>query len=93
MADAGWKALPQRVGMEGFEIDNDIMEAFRRNPAAWEKFKTFPELYQRIRIDTMQRDKRKDAVLLHKRMERLVQQPEHGKMFGDGNDYGRLLEY
>lgn len=93
MTDAGRMALPKRVDMDEFVVDSDILEAFRQNAVAWENFQNFPELYRRIRIDTIQRDKRKDTVLFWKRVERLVQQSGQGKMFGDWNDYGRLLEY
>lgn len=79
--------------MDDFVIDSDILEAFRQNAVAWEKFQNFPELYRRIRIDTIQRDKRKDITLFWKRVNRLVEQSELGKMFGDWNDYGRLLDY
>lgn len=91
MTEAGRKVLPERVGIEDFVIDSDILEAFRKNTVAWENFLAFPELYRRIRIDTIQRDKRKDIALFWKRVERLVQKSEQGKMFGDWNDYGRLL--
>ena len=71
----------------------DIVHAFGKNPVAWENFRKFPELYRRIRIDTIQRDKSKDIALFRKRVERLIQRSEQGEMFGAWNDYGRLLNY
>lgn len=92
MTEAGRKVLPEVVGMEDFAIDEEILEAFRMSPVAWRNFRQFPELYRRIRIDTIQRDKRKDIELFRKRTDRLVRACEQGEMFGDWNDYGRLLE-
>ena len=44
-------------------IDSEIYQAFNDNPVAWENFKTFPKLYQRVRIDSIQRDKKKDRTV------------------------------
>lgn len=85
--------MPKYVSVKDFVIDNDILEAFRQNPISWENFQQFPELYRRIRIDTIQRYKRKDIELFRRRLARLIQKSEQGEMFGDWNDYGRLLEY
>lgn len=93
MTDAGRKVLPAPVHIADFIIDGDILNAFKNNLIAYEKFMQFPELYRRVRIDTIQRDKRKDITLFWKRVARLVQKSEQGEMFGDWNDYGRLLEY
>lgn len=92
MTESGRRALPEMAGNSDFVIDPDILNAFMANPAAWEKFQNFPELYRRIRIDTIQRDKKKDVELFWKRVERLIQKSEQGEMFGDWNDYGRLLD-
>lgn len=93
MTEAGRGCLPKPVSIDDFEIDADILKAFREKPRAWENFQQFPELYRRIRIDTIQRDKKKDLSLFWKRVARLIEKSEQGEMFGDWNDYGRLLEY
>lgn len=93
MTEGGREVLPKYVSVKDFVIDNDILEAFRQNPISWENFQQFPELYRRIRIDTIQRYKRKDIELFRRRLARLIQKSEQGEMFGDWNDYGRLLEY
>lgn len=93
MTDAGRKVLPESIRSDDFAIDSEILEAFGENLVAWKNFQSFPELYKRIRIDTIQRDKRKDIEIFRKRLDRLIQKSEQGKMFGDWNDYGRLLEY
>jgi hypothetical protein len=50
-------------------------------------------LYQRVRIDSIQRDKKRDIEVYQKRLKKLIENSKQNKMFGDWNDYGRLLEY
>lgn len=90
MTDAGRKVLPD-MRKNSFVIDDDIMAAFRANRKAWSNFRSFPPLYQRVRIDSVQRDKKKDIDLFWKRTEKLIAESEKGNMFGQWNDYGRLL--
>ena len=92
MTDAGRAVLPD-MSESGFVIDPEIRQAFLENPTAWEKFQSFPALYQRVRIDSIQRDKKKDREVFEKRLKKLVEQSEAGKMFGEWNDYGRLFDY
>ena len=91
MTDAGRAVLPD-LSDSGFVIDEEIHQAFQANPVAWEHFQSFPTLYQRVRIDSIQRDKKKDRAVFEKRLEKLISQSEADKMFGEWNDYGRLLE-
>lgn len=90
MTDAGRAVLPD-LTPSNFQIDVDIQKQLCENPQAWANFKKFPELYQRVRIDSIQRDKNKDKEVFEKRLNRLVTQSQQNKMFGDWNDYGRLL--
>jgi uncharacterized protein YdeI (YjbR/CyaY-like superfamily) len=92
MTDAGRAALPD-MGESGFRIDEDIRRAFADNPVAWENFSRFPALYQRVRIDSIQRDKRRDRKVFDQRVRRLVEKSAENVMFGDWNDDGRLLDY
>ncbi|MDV0441099.1 YdeI/OmpD-associated family protein [Methanorbis furvi] len=92
VTDAGRAVLPD-MSEKSFVIDDEIMQAFKENPTAWDNFKSFPSLYQRVRIDSIQRDKRKDRAVFEKRVKKLIEQSAAGKMFGDWNDYGRLTEY
>ncbi len=90
MTDAGRAALPD-MSETGFVIDPEIYQAFQANPDAWENFQSFPALYQRVRIDSIQRDKKKDREVFDKRLKKLIEQSQAGKMFGEWNDNGRLL--
>ena len=92
MTNAGRAVLPD-MSENGFVIDEEIYQAFQENLVAWDNFQSFPTLYQRVRVDSIQRDKKKDRAVFDKRLEKLIQQSEAGKMFGDWNDYGRLLDY
>ena len=92
MTDAGRAMLPD-MSEKSFVIDFEIMSAFNANPEAWKNFNNFPALYQRVRIDSIQRDKKKDRAVFEKRVKKLIEQSAQGKMFGDWNDYGRLLDY
>lgn len=90
MTNAGRKELPD-MSEDSFKIDKDIQAAFNDHPQAWQNFQSFPKLYQRVRIDSIQRDKKKDRAVFDKRLAKLIDQSEQGKMFGEWNDYGRLL--
>ena len=90
MTAAGRAVLPDMTD-SAFRIDEEIYEAFQKNRLAWEHFTSFPPLYQRVRIDSIQRDKTKDRAVFEKRLKKLIEHSEAGKMFGDWSDYGRLL--
>ena len=92
ITNAGRAVLPD-MSDDGFVIDEEIYQAFQQNPVAWDNFQSFPTLYQRVRIDSIQRDKKKDSAVFEKRLKKLIEQSEAGKMFGVWNDYGRLLDY
>ncbi len=92
MTESGRDVLPN-MSENSFVIDDEIHQAFQENPIAWENFSKFPPLYQRVRIDSIQRDKKKDREVFKMRLNKLITQSQAGKMFGDWNDYGRLLNY
>ncbi len=57
----------------------------------WKNFQQFPPLYQRVRIDTIQ-IKKKQPELFQSRLQKLIANTKQGIMYGEWNDYGRLLE-
>lgn len=73
-----------------FSIDNDVMKAFEKNPIAWENFQKFPKLYQRVRIDTVQRDKKYNYESFLKKLDKLIENSSRNKMFGEWNDNGNI---
>ena len=53
MTDAGRAVLPD-MSPEGFTIDKDILQKLQSDPMVWNNFCQLPDLYKRIRIDTIQ---------------------------------------
>lgn len=91
MTSAGRAVLPE-MAPTAFSIDPEIQQAFQAAPQAWANFQRFPALYQRVRIDAIQRDKRKDRQVFERRLQRLITESAAGKQFGDWNDGGRLTD-
>lgn len=75
-----------------FQIAPEILKAFQANPVAWNHFQSFHPLYQRVRIDTIQRNQSYPE-LFASRLHKLIEASAKGEMIGDWNDNGRLLEY
>ena len=75
-----------------FVIIPEIVGAFSANRTAWDNFKSFPPLYQRVRIDNIQRVKAKPE-LFASRLKKLIEASAEGEMIGDWHDCGRLLDY
>lgn len=90
MTDAGRAVLPDMTE-KGFAIDKDILEALRSDPEIWENFRSFPPLYQRVRIDTIQ-IKKKLPELFKSRLQKLLANTKSNIMYGEWNDNGRLGE-
>lgn len=90
MTEAGRAACPD-LNTE-FVIMPEILAAFKANPTAWKHFIDFPPLYQRVRIDNIQRVVSKPE-LFKSRLTKLIEASERGEMIGDWHDCGRLLDY
>jgi len=91
MTDAGRAVLPNMSPSE-FVIDNEILIALKSNETVWENFLSFPLLYRRVRIDTIQ-IKKKQPELFKSRLQKFIENTKQGIMYGDWNDNGRLLDY
>ena len=91
MTDAGRAVLPP-MGQRSFRIDPDV-EAALKKARVWSRFKAFPPLYQRIRAYNTAFYKRRDAAAYEKALSHLIEATRQGKMYGEWNDYGRLLEF
>lgn len=91
MTDAGREVLPN-MSSDGFIIDSDIMKALKNDNEICFNFFKFPKLYQRVRINTIQTNK-KQSELFQKRLEKLLKNTKKNIMYGEWNDYGRLLDY
>lgn len=91
MTDAGRAALPD-MSEAGFIISEEILAALRADPEVWTNFQCFPPLYRRVRIDTIQVNRRmRRPKLFKKRLEKFIENTRKGIMYGEWNDNGRLL--
>ena len=91
MTDAGRAVLPA-MGARSFRIDPDIEAALKR-ARAWSEFRAFPALYQRVRAGNVAFYKKRDPALYEAALSNLIEKNKKGQMFGEWNDYGRLLAY
>lgn len=90
MTDEGRKILPSDI-YQPFKIDSVIEEKLKEDQQIYENFMAFPDLYRRIRIDTIQTNK-KDAVLFESRLAKLIEQTKANKQYGAWHGNGRLIE-
>ena len=88
MTDAGRSVLPD-MSPAGFVIDKEILQALQADPTVWNYFLSFPPLYRRVRIDTIQ-IKKKQPELFQSRLQKFLDNTKRGVMFGDWNENGRL---
>ena len=93
MTDMGRKCLPD-MSAESFAILPQVMDSLRADLEVWENYFALPELYRRIRIDTIQWCvKTGQPDLFEKRLQKFMDDTRQGKMYGAWNDDGRLLDY
>ncbi|TWT27041.1 YdeI family protein [Planomicrobium sp. CPCC 101110] len=91
MKEEGLRILPD-MRPESFAIDQEIEERLREDEQVHRNFSNFPELYRRIRIDTIQ-SYRNDLDLFNKRLDKFIRNTKENKMYGQWNDNGRLNDY
>lgn len=91
MTDEGRKVLPP-MGKLSFKIDEDFRKALVE-ARVWTKFRAFPPLYQRIRAYNVTFYKQRNPASYRQSLAHLIDETANGRMFGEWNDYGRLLEY
>lgn len=91
MTDRGRAVLPP-MGVRSFKIAPEI-EAAMKQSRVWSKFRAFPPLYQRVRAYNVVFYKTRDPATYEKALAHLIEETKQGRMFGEWNDYGRLLDY
>ncbi len=91
MTAEGRKVLPNIEG-NVLEMDEIIEKRLKESDLVYENFMKFPELYRRIRIDTINQVKNQPE-LFEKRLTKLIENTKNGKMYGAWNDNGRLINY
>ncbi len=91
MTPAGRAVLPP-MGARSFKMDEDIASALKK-ARCYAIFRAFPPLYQRVRAYNAAFFKKRDPAQYEKALAHLIEETKKGRMFGEWNDYGRLLEY
>lgn len=91
MTEEGSKVLPD-LHPESFTIDHDIEIRLKEDDRIYQNFINFPELYRRIRIDTIQ-SYRNEPDVFNRRLDKFIENTKQNKMYGDWNDNGRLIDY
>ena len=91
MTDAGRKVLPD-MKIEKIVIPKDVKEELIKADAL-KNFNNFPELYKRVRLYNLNFYKTKLKNSYKKSLENFIKNTKNNKMYGEWNDYGRLLNY
>ncbi|HFL3758325.1 TPA: YdeI family protein, partial [Clostridioides difficile] len=91
MTDEGREVLPD-MNYDSFRIDPVIEQRLKEENQVYENFMAFPDLYKRVRIDTIQSNK-KQPELFKSRLDKFICNTRENKMYGQWNDHGRLLDY
>lgn len=91
MSDEGRRVLPD-MDPGSFRIDGVIEQRLREEKQVYENFMAFPDLYKRVRIDTIQSYKNQPE-LFKSRLDKFITNTRENKMYGQWNDHGRLLDY
>ncbi|XID94762.1 YdeI family protein [Paenibacillaceae bacterium WGS1546] len=89
MSDEGRKVLPD-MDKNAFKIDAVIAQRLQEERQVYENFMAFPDLYRRIRIDTIQ-SCRNQPELYKSRLDKFITNTRENKMYGQWHDNGRLL--
>ncbi len=89
MTDAGRAVLPP---MDDPVTDEEIESALK-DAGVWCTFTTFHPLYQRVRISNLCSCRDRDRTSYEKALRHLIEETAEGRMFGDWNDHGRLLDH
>lgn len=91
MTDEGRKVLPE-MDANSFHIDKAIEQRLKEEEGVYINYENFPELYKRIRIDTIQ-SYRNNLELFNKKLDKFIKYTKSNKMYGRWNDNERLLDY
>jgi hypothetical protein len=77
---------------EEFKLDTDIENEMKK-AKVYSTFKLFPELYQRVRGYNVAFYKNRDNYKYKAALSHLIEKTRNRTMYGQWNDYGRLLSY
>jgi hypothetical protein len=91
MTELGRKTLPP-LGLGSFKVDEEVVKELKK-ARIWSKFTSFHPLYQRIRLSNLSFYRTKNVDAYKKMLMHIIAETKNGNMYGQWNDYGRLLDY
>ena len=91
MTEHGEKVLPD-MSINSVVIPSDIKEELEK-AGAMQNFNSYPELYKRIRIYNLNFYKTRLANDYQRALNNFIKHTKENKMYGEWNDYGRLIDY
>jgi len=92
MTVQGRECLPDMTP-QSFIICPQILTALQSDKEVWKNYLALPELYKRVRIDTIQSClKTKADVVFAKRLQKFIDNTRQGKLYGAWHDDGKLLD-
>lgn len=91
MTDAGRGEIPP-MGPRSFRPDPEIVAELKQ-ARVWTRFRNFPPLYQRVRLYNIAFQKKHNPSSYQTSLDHLIEETRNGRMYGQWNDYGRLIEY
>ena len=89
MTDAGRAVLPD-MSESGFSIDPDILQELQPDPVLWENFCRLPDLYRRVRVDSLQ-IKKKQPRIFWESPHKIFQKNPQSILYWEGEDKGRVV--
>jgi hypothetical protein len=93
MTEAGRECLPD-MSEKSFKILPEVLVELKKDNETYNNFLAFPELYIRVRIDTIQKEiVYGNPELFKNKLKKFVENTKKNKIYGDWHDSGRLLNY
>jgi len=89
MREEGRRVLPD-MGPHSFKMEEEI-ERRLKEEQVYDNYMSFPDLYKRVRIDTIQ-SVRNQPELYKSRLDKFISHTRENKMYGQWYDNGRLLD-
>jgi len=91
MTDAGRAVLPD-MDVNNFKFDKAFLRILKKNDIE-DIFFSFPPLYQRVRSTNVMQTKVNQPKEFKNAVVNFVEKTKDGEMYGEWNDYGRLIDY
>ena len=92
MTPAGRKVLPS-LAQDSFKAEEWVISAIKADREAWRHHRAFPKLYVRVRLYNIQwYNKHVSHERAQTMLDKYIAAAHEGRMIGEWNDGGRLLE-